>query len=66
MPSIKELAGLIAILYVTTMVTGNGEKFWLAVKTLRHHFLVENKKDWGCPSIFHKNACSSYDPSRYK
>lgn len=21
---------------------------------------------WGCPSVFHKEACASYDPKRYR
>lgn len=59
-------AGVIALFYLSMMVTGHGPEFWQAVKWMKKHVISESKKDWGCPSIFNKGACNSYDPSRYK
>ncbi len=36
------------------------------VTELRAKSMAGTTPSWGCPSVFHKESCVSYNPARYK
>ena len=33
---------------------------------LAQHEVLKSSRSWGCPSAFNKNACTEYDPKKYR
>jgi hypothetical protein len=58
MPSFKEIAGLVTTFVILSVASGHGEWVWKGIAFMRYRAVQENAKNWGCPSIFNKNACA--------
>ncbi len=58
MPSFKEMIAVLTTFVVLSTAAGKGEWVWKSLVWFRLYTLQETKKDWGCPSIFNKNACN--------
>lgn len=66
MPSFSEAVGVIATLIVLAVASGREDLVWRAIVEARKVALANARTDWGCPSVFSKSACGSYDPARYR
>ncbi len=62
--AIKDLVILLASVVVIAHATGQREWLWKQVATIRQQVLVKANQEWGCPSIFSKNACITYNLRR--
>lgn len=60
MPSLKELASVVAGFIIISYGLGHPEWVWKGIAYMRYHALKEASKPWGCPSIFNKRACYEY------
>ena len=56
--AIKDLITVIGAITLLAYSTGQQEWLWKQIAVLRREALNESRKDWGCPSIFNKAACS--------
>lgn len=65
MPSFSEAVGVIVTLIVLAVASGREDLVWRAVVEVRKVALANARTDWGCPSVFNRGACTSYDPARY-
>ena len=61
MPSFSEIIGTIVTFIVVSTASGHGDWTWKAISEVRKVAISQTDEDWGCPSIFNKNACRSYD-----
>jgi hypothetical protein len=59
--AIKDAIGAIALIVTVAYSTGHREWLWNQIAILRVEAIRNSKVDWGCPSIFRKNACVSRD-----
>jgi len=66
MPSFSEVVGVIVTFIVLSVASGRGEVVWKAIGELRRIAIVNAGQSWGCPSIASRDACSGYDPGRYR
>lgn len=66
MPSFSEIVGTIVTFIVLSTASGHGDWVWKAIAEVRRVAITQAHEDWGCPSLFNKGACSSYDASRYR
>lgn len=65
MPFFKEAVAVITTFVVLATASGRGDLVRDNLIKLRQHVLKETKKDWGCPSIFNKKACTIKDTVSY-
>ncbi|MCC7406279.1 MAG: hypothetical protein IT288_17935 [Bdellovibrionales bacterium] len=54
--AIKDLIAAICAITLLAYSTGRQEWLWKQITTLRREALIKSQEDWGCPSIFSKNA----------
>jgi len=66
MPSFSEAVGVIVTLIVLAVASGRQDLVWRGIAEVRKVALANARKDWGCPSVFNRGACSSYDPAHYR
>lgn len=66
MPSFSEAMGVIVTFIVLSTASGHGDIVWKAISGIRRVAITNARQDFGCPSIFNKGACSSYDGRRYR
>jgi hypothetical protein len=66
MPSFSETIGVIATFIVLSTAAGHGDVVWKTIAEIRRVAITNSRQDFGCPSIFNKGACKSYDPKRYR
>ena len=66
MLSFSEIMGVIVTFIVLTTASGHGEVVWIVIAEVRHVAITNAKSDFGCPSVFNKKACTSYNPGRYR
>lgn len=53
--------------FIACAIVGRPDIPIKAIAQLREKSLKGTTASWGCPSVFNKaNACTSYDPKRYK
>lgn len=53
--------------FIACAVIGRPDIPLKAITQLRAQALKGTTASWGCPSVFNRpNACTSYDPKRYK
>ena len=60
MPSFSEIVGTIVTFIVVTTASGHGDWAWKAIAEFRRVAIFNSHQDWGCPSIFDKDACHRY------
>ena len=66
MPSFSEIIGVIVTGIVLAQASGHGDAVWKAIAEVRRVAISNARQNFGCPSVFSKDACTSYDPSRYR
>ena len=66
MPSFSEIMGVIVTFIVLSTASGNGDVVWKVIGEVRRAAISSAQQDFGCPSIFRKGACTSYDPGQYR
>lgn len=66
LPSLNELVAVIVTAVVLTVASGRGDLVWKTLGEVRRIAFVNARRDWGCPSLANRSACSSYDPARYR
>ena len=64
--SLNALIGAFIAFYIGCMAAGRPDIPMRVVTELRVKALHGTKANWGCPSVFNKEACHSYDPKRYR
>lgn len=64
MPSLKEITGVITMFVVIAFASGHREWVWKPLIAFRAHVLKDIQKPWGCPSIFDKDACTTWKRAR--
>lgn len=64
--ALTTLAGTFISLYLVCVAAGRPDIPWRLIAELRGRALVGTTASWGCPSVFNKSACHTYDPSRYR
>ncbi len=64
--ALTTLAGAFLSFYLGCALIGRPDIPIKLVTELRVKVLKGTTASWGCPSVFHKNACNSYDPRRYR
>jgi hypothetical protein len=52
--------------YVVCCLFGRADIPLKVVTELRTKAIQGTTASWGCPSVFSRHACTSYDPGRYK
>ncbi len=65
-PSFEKLIAVIFTVVLGLCAIGRPDLVWKGIAQMRYHALREVSKPWGCPSVFNKGACDSYDPRKYK
>jgi hypothetical protein len=66
MPSFSEAIGVIVTFIVLSTASGHGDVVWKAIAGIRRVAITNARQNFGCPSIFNKGACKSYNPSLYR
>lgn len=64
--ALTTLAGTFISLYLACIAVGRPDIPWKMIAELRGKALTGTSASWGCPSVFHKDACHTYDPGRYR
>lgn len=64
--ALEALAGAFISLYLACVAIGRPDIPLKLVTEIRVRALAGTTASWGCPSVFHKTACGSYDPKRYR
>lgn len=65
--SLETLVKTFIVYYLACAAIGQRDLAFKTVRDLRAKALTTTKAPWGCPSVFAgSNACTSYDPKRYK
>ncbi len=64
MPSFSEGVGVITTAIVLATASGHGDWIWKGIAEVRRVTISNARQDFGCPSIFNKSACRTYDPKR--
>ena len=62
----KELAAAITVWVMLAFATGHRQWVYDGIVFARKHAIQEVRKPWGCPSLWHRDACTRYDPRRYR
>jgi hypothetical protein len=52
--------------YIACVAVGRPDIPLKAIAHLQAKAMQGVNASWGCPSVFHKNACGSYDSRRYR
>lgn len=60
--ALTTLAGTFISLYLGCVAVGRPDIPWKMIAELRGKALGGANSNWGCPSVFNKNACVTYDP----
>lgn len=63
--ALTTLAGAFPSFYLGCVAVGRADIPWNMIGEMRSKALAEKNSAWGCPSVFNKNACDTYDPQRY-
>ena len=66
MPSFSEAIGVIVTFIVLSTASGHGDVAWKTIGGIRRVAMTNARRDFGCPSIFNKGACNSYNSKRYR
>lgn len=64
--ALTTLAGTFISLYLGCVAIGRADIPWKMIAELRGKALTGANANWGCPSVFNKNACGTYDPHHYR
>lgn len=65
--SLETLVKTFIVFYLACATIGQRDIAFKVVRDLRAKALATSKTPWGCPSVFAgPNACTSYDPKRYR
>jgi hypothetical protein len=64
--ALETLVGTFVTFYIGCVSIGRPDIPLKVVTDLRVKALQGTTVNWGCPSVFHYDACHSYDPKRYK
>ncbi len=64
-PLKKLIAGFVAF-YIGCAMIGRADIPWRFLTHFRATVISQSQGDWGCPSVFDKNSCFEYKPSRHK
>ncbi|MFN8792586.1 MAG: hypothetical protein ACK5Y2_14115 [Bdellovibrionales bacterium] len=62
--AVKDLIATIAAVVILAYSTGHREWLWKQIAVVRQIALNEAGKDWGCPSIFNRSACTNTDTAK--
>lgn len=60
------LAGTFLSFYLVCAAVGRADIPWKIIVEMRGKALAEANSNWGCPSVFNKNACREYDLKNYR
>lgn len=60
--ALTTLAGAFLSFYLGCVAVGRADVPWKMIAELRSKALAGANSNWGCPSMFDKGACSTYDP----
>jgi hypothetical protein len=55
--ALKDIFSAIALTTVIAFANGDQKWIWQQLTELRREAIQLARQDWGCPSIFSKNAC---------
>lgn len=64
--AIENLVKVFLGFYIACAMVGRADIPWKMIADLRGKALAGASSSWGCPSVFNKESCSSYNPRRYK
>jgi hypothetical protein len=64
--AIQALAAAFVSFYITCTAIGRPDIPLKIVTELRVKALSGSSGSWGCPSVFRKDACHTYDHRRYR
>jgi hypothetical protein len=64
--ALETLVGAFVAFYIACVSVGRPDIPLRLVTELRVTALAGTTVSWGCPSVFHRDACHSYDPRRYR
>ncbi|MBI2606460.1 MAG: hypothetical protein HYW49_10320 [Deltaproteobacteria bacterium] len=66
MPSFSEIIGVIVTFIVLSTAPGHGDVVWKVIGEVRRVAISNARQDFGCPSVFNRDACMNYDSERYR
>ena len=55
--ALKDILSAVALTTVIAFSNGDQKWIWQQLSELRREVIHLSRQDWGCPSIFSKNAC---------
>lgn len=55
--ALKDILSAITLMTVIAFANGDQKWIWQQLTELRREAIHLSRQDWGCPSIFSKNAC---------
>lgn len=61
---LRDLIAVIGAIVILAYSTGQREWLWKQIAVIRQIALNEAGKDWGCPSIFNRSACTNTDTAK--
>jgi hypothetical protein len=64
--ALTTLAGAFLSFYLGCVAVGRPDIPWKIIAQMRGKALTGASSDWGCPSLFNKNSCSTYDSVHYR
>lgn len=64
--ALSTLVGAFITFYLACAAVGRPDIPMHMLAELRVKALQGTTASWGCPSVFHKGSCHSYDPKRYR
>lgn len=64
--ALTALAGTFLSFYLGCAAVGRADIPWKIISEMRGKALAGANSNWGCPSVFNKNVCDTYDPQRYR
>lgn len=64
--ALTALAGAFLSFYLGCVMVGRADIPWKMIAEFRGKALAGANSNWGCPSVFHKNACREYGPTQYQ
>ena len=64
--SLETLVKVFLGFYIACVAVGRPDIPLKVITELRAKAMAGTTASWGCPSVFNKGACSTYDPRRYK
>lgn len=64
--ALQTLAGVYMTFHLACAAIGRPDIPLKLIAHIHTNAISGTKTSWGCPSVFHKDACLSYESSRYR